>query len=209
MKIVARWDRDSEQWIDRLKSFVDLLVPGVRGACDRVAAHTVTQARANMPYFEGGLKNDFRVLESKGRTGKGLVLGKFSVGFTNSTVMDAIESLDSNSKPFAVGLGKHHGADAHRVMLYNPRTKGSTPGRAKLIRYLKSVNAEKYGSLPDNADKEDVDKWRRGHGRPWVWVNPRTTSTTFLWDLMADEGDPLLTELVELVWNQMAMVWSR
>ena len=203
----ARWDKDSVAWISDLKRFADLLLPGARGACARVAQHTVNRARVDMPVFEGTLRNDFRVLSMK--TKRGRTLTGFSVGFTSATVMPEIESA-GGPKPFAIGLGKHApGAQAHRVMLYNPSTGGSTPGRAKLIRYLKSVNSARYGDLPDNADKEDVDEWRRGHGRPYVWVSPQSSASDFLWNLIENDGDPLMEELAEQVWNAVARVWTK
>lgn len=214
MSVTVRWDRDSEQWIGRLSKFADLLVPGVRGACARVAAHTVSRVRQDIPVFEGDLRDDFRVLSMRRRQGNGNILGGFSVGFTSATVMPAVESLDSNSRPFAIGWGKHSpGAEAHNVMLYNPRTGGS---RAKLIRYLKKTSPDKYGDLPDDASKQDVEDWQRDtrkatgwHPKPYVMVDPQASAEDFLWHLMADEGDPLLGELVEQIWNQVAMVWSK
>ncbi|MHB8994556.1 MAG: hypothetical protein ACYC63_04825 [Armatimonadota bacterium] len=220
MMLKVTWDKDSEEWIGRLRSFADLLVPGVRGASSRVAVVTVMQARSRMPMFEGAMKRDFRVLSERRRQGNGKIIGGFAVGFTSDTVMPSMESYRGAS-PFAIGYGKHQGeteggAVEHAVLLYNPKTKGSTPGRAKLIRYLKAKGGGFFSGLPENASKDDVDKWRletfKATGtrpRPWVDVAPRNTASDFLWSLMAEEGDPLLGSLVEQVWAEMSIVWSR
>lgn len=198
----ARWDRDSAKWIGDLHKFAGLLVPGIRGAMDSTARKYTAIAQKRVPVFEGTLRDDLRVLRMGLRSGKSLC--NFTIGFTNATVMPEIESV-GKAKPFAIGWGKHDmGAKAHTVMLYNPRTGGSTAGRAKLIRYLKSKDSTKFGGLPDNADKEAVEKWRYEtlkatgrHPKPWVMVDPQESATDFLWALIANDGDPLMGELVE------------
>ena len=210
--LIAKWDRPSETWIRDQKRFAERLYPHLRLAMAGTLNWAVGQVRPNIPFFEGDLRRDFRALGIERLTTRRLGV-RGSIGFTGATVQPAMESAGGPS-PFAIGLGKHApGASVHEVYLYHPGTGGSTKGRAKLVRWLKSRDA-RYGGLPDAPTKADVREWQRREriatGKqpaPFVTVDPSASATSFLWDLIAADGDPLMGELANRVWQAIRRVW--
>ena len=214
----ARWDRPSTQWIRGLRQFADLLYPQVEIAVAKTLRAAVRAGRANIPVFDGDLQRDLQMLGIPRRlsAGRGLRL-RGSVGFTDATVQPADES-NRGPSPFAIGLGKHSpspAAGSHGVYLYHP-SGGSSKGRAKLVKWMKKHGGPEYQSLPDAPSKDDVEKWQAAveqstgvKPKPFVQVDPSLTATDFLWALVEDDGDPLMSELIAHVALAVERVWQR
>jgi len=210
----VRWDNKSEQWIRRLGEFADLLYPHLGRAISKTMKFAVLTAKPRIPVFEHDLERDLRVLGVVRKFNRKLrVVG--TMGFTDATIMPSYESKNGPS-PFSIPMGKHKpGARPHGVMLYFPGTKGSTPGRAKLVRWLKQHGNAMYQSLPDAPTKEDVDEWQQRvetatgvKPPPFVEVDPSQSATDFLWWLIEQDGDPLASVLVDNVMRAVKRVWE-
>ena len=212
MAFVARWSASSAHWIRELPRFPDRLYPLLEIAAVRTARNLMTMIKPRIPVFEGDLQKDFRLLDARPYGNlRGAV--RVTIGFTSATVMPEEESV-SGPRPFAIGMGKHEpGATAHRVYLYN-RAGASTPGRAKLIRWLKEHGGVEYDSLPEDASKADVALWRREveqtmgfRPRAYVDVDPSRSATNFLWWLVDESADVSFSILIRHVIPAVRRVW--
>lgn len=211
----ARWSRESEEWVRKLPKFADLLFPHLAAAVNKTMRWGIREARPDVPVFEGDLQEDLQFVFGPRRMGnyKLRVLG--IVGFTDATVQPEMES-GKGPKPFAVARGKHEpgAAGEHGVFLYHPGSGSSTKGRAKLVRWMQENAGYPYTELPDSPDKEDVQKWQQDvenetgtKPRPFVVVDPSLSATDFLWQLIAQDGDPMVSVLVDNVYRAVGRIW--
>lgn len=195
---LRRWCRDSFQ------SAVDIELD--------VVVVTARQEAARMT-FEGDLVgsiNRTSFVIGRGMRGGPAVIARGMVSLSpDATIVDASDVLHALT-PFSYGWAKHApGAGEHRVMLYNPRTGGSTKNRQKLVRYLKSKGPN-WDQLPAAPTKET---WEGPGAKdlppPFVTVHPHLTATNYLLGQVDAGGDPLLSLIVERAYDALAAQWSR
>lgn len=200
MDFEIRWDDASKVWIDTIpERLTTSLRNGLIRAIRSGLAEALRSARAGMrPFrFEGDAEDALNTLSI--RVERDSI--KAGIGFTKSSVIVDSDDVVTAPQPFNYAWAKEsaYGADAHRVWLYNPRTGGSTPNRAKLVRWLKAHGGN-WDKLPDAPTKETWNDKRRedtDFPPPFVDVDPNKSATDYLTSLIENDGDPLATMILD------------
>ena len=199
MELSFKWDTASQLWIDTLPARLDdaLKTGMVRAIKSGMAvALGSSRFRASGFKFEGDIARDLGLFGLKVKDGT----VEMSLGFIGGKVIVDASDVLTAPTPFNYGWAKEASepAKAHTVWLYNPRTGKSTRSRAKLVRWLKQQGGI-WGMLPDAPTKETWNK--KGNAEnfppPFVKVDPSKSATDFITGLIADDGDPLATWILE------------
>ena len=204
-----KWDGPSQAWIDKLPQFAERLMPGLRRAVERTISHAYLEMTPKMLQFEfeGAMWRDLHIAKVERGDGWAMI---GVLGFGEETVNDPDENVSAEVEGgFAIPRGKDTGITPHRVYLYN-RAGESTPGRAKLLRYLKMVNPAQYGDAPDELTKEWFDKRPKDERKfkPYVDVAPKHND--FLSHLLdADGKGPLVEYCADRVTEEVGALWKK
>lgn len=199
MSFTFRWDKDSEEWIDTLpQRFGGALKTGLVKAIKSGIVRGLRQSRSSIPKFEKTAMHALGKLDP--------VVGDATIeayiGFTSDTVFVEAKDSPMYGEEFNYAAAKESSAPPakkHYVMLYNPGTKESTPGRAKLVRFLKKKIGGLYENLPDAPDASAWNAKRRDNPLPppWIEVDPGKSAKPYLSALIEDDGDPLASWIFE------------
>ena len=195
MRLTFRWDEASLAWIDGLTTrMVQAFRTGGAVAMSSAGQRAVASARGKMPVFEGDAQRSLAY--SRMMQGGGAVL---VIGFQDGTNwVPGEEGVGWRHAPYHYPWGKERSqlnepAEKHKVWLFNPATGQSTANRRKLVRWLKAQGAD----LPDAPTAEHWNKSDRPDMPPYVWVDPGETASDYLGHLIAQNGDPLVSWIVE------------
>ena len=209
-----RWDDPSQKWLDELpERMQEALLMGADGGLRSGLQKAVRVARQNAPYFEGEIRKALGFW-MQGRTNWGQGVRGY-VGFPGPgrIWMDDIDVVEAPT-PFNYAWAKEKAdaAETHTVMLYNPRTGGSTKGRAKLVRWLKQKYGGLWNKLPDEPTKETWNNKPNDEAfpPPFVEVSPAATATDYITGLISNGGDPLASWIIESVefWEPVRRAWE-
>lgn len=198
MDFIFRWDKDSEAWIDALpQRFNGALKTGLVRAIKSGIVRGLRRSRSLIPRFES------TAMHALGKVDP--IVGEATItayiGFKNDTIFIPADDSPRYGADFNYAWAKEKSepAETHTVMLYNPKSKKSTPGRAKLVRWLKKNVGGDYLNLPDAPDATAWNAKRKDNPlpAPWVEVHPGESATAYLTGLIEDDGDPLASWIFE------------
>ena len=219
MEWQIEWSPESQAWLQDLPNNLGgWCCQAFQDAVDVGLDSVVVTARQEVARFDGDLagsinRTSFVIPRRRGRgwgAATEVIIARGMVSLSpDATIVDASDVLHAPT-PFSYGWAKHApGADEHRVMLYNPRTGGSTKNRQKLVRYLKSRGSN-WDQLPDAPTRET---WEGPDAKdlppPFVTVHPQRTATNYLLGQVDAGGDPLLSLIVERACDALAVQWHR
>ena len=204
--ISVTWDEPSAEWLRELPHFADRLAPHLQTAVDSTVQTVANMMEDWIPVFERSLLTD---LQRRRASKCGPCEVEAFLFFSDATLNDLAENVagpdGDASAPYSVAAGADEGAKEHRVYLYN-REGQSTPGRRKLIRWLRA-NVPEYAGVPEDADKDWFNHRKKDEhtAPPFVTVWPRATN--FWSDWTANQGDNTFNVLVENVYQAIGRVW--
>ena len=209
MRVTLEWTPESRTWLETMPSRMDAAMRkgAERGAMTAARSGRVV-ARLTMARFESWARNDLHV--ARGSWNSDGTLFETFIGFVGDRTLVGDPDTHKYPAPFSYPAAKHTpGAEPHKVWLFSASGVMSEH-RRKLIRWLKlHGTGYDWGLLPDAPEKELWNKSQpEGFPPPFVKVDPSSSATDYFDRLIANDGDPMATWLIDRFWPFVKRAWE-